>query len=351
MTGNGVRYLLAFGIPFLATLLVTPVAGRLAKRFEILDHPAPNKAHVTATPYLGGAAVAAGLLVVGMLVAGVEGQLAVILAGAIVVGGIGLVDDAFTVRPSSKLLVEGGVGAALWTAGIRAGFFGVPVLDLALTIFWVVAITNCINLLDNLDGLSSGVAAISAAAFFAIAFWQGDYLVGAFALAVAGASLGFLRYNFPPARIFLGDAGTLMLGFLLAAIGLKLDLIGPGPLVRATIVVLIFAVPIFDTTLVILARVRAGRPVYQGGTDHSSHRLIRVGLRPGQVAGLTYLAQVACCGLAFLMGWVPAFNAPQTYVIMGATFLLLLLVFLRLPGSDELEVEPRELAVAGGESR
>ncbi len=348
MTGNGFRYLLAFVLPFLATLLLTPLAGRLARRFGIIDHPAPHKAHAIATPYLGGAAVAVGLLLVGMLVAGAEGQLAVIVAGAIVVGGIGLVDDAFTVRPREKLIVQAGLGAALWAAGIRAGFFGVPVLDFAVTVFWVVAITNALNLLDNLDGLTSGVAAISATAFFAVAFFEGEYLVGAFALAVAGASLGFLRHNFPPAKIFLGDAGTQMLGFLLAAIGLKLDLVGQGPIVRAAIPLLILAVPIFDTVLVILSRSTRGLPVYKGGTDHSSHRLVRMGLSPAAVAGLTYAAQMACCGLALLLA--RATDPPPVEVFVGLGTLLgaLLLVFLRMPDSD-VEPAPEELLVAGEE--
>ncbi len=348
MTGNGFRYLLAFALPFLATLLLTPVAGRLARRFGIIDHPAPHKAHAIATPYLGGAAVAVGLLLVGMLAAGAEGQLAVIVAGAVVVGGIGLVDDAFTVRPRDKIIVQAGLGAALWSAGIRAGFFGLPILDFAVTVFWVVAITNALNLLDNLDGLSSGVAGIAAAAFFAIAFFEGEYLVGAFALAVAGASLGFLRHNFPPAKIFLGDAGTQMLGFLLAALGLKLDLVGPGPVVRAAIPMLILAVPIFDTVLVMLSRSTRGLPISKGGTDHSSHRLIRVGFSPRAVASLTYAAQLTCCGLALLLARATDPPPVEIFVALGTAFVAVLLVFLRMPDAD-VEPAPEELLIAGEE--
>jgi UDP-GlcNAc:undecaprenyl-phosphate GlcNAc-1-phosphate transferase len=306
----------------------------VATRHGILDQPAANKAHSSATPYLGGIAVAAGLLVIGIIAAGAEGQLAVILAGGIALGLLGFIDDRSTVKPGVKLLVEVGAGLALWGVGVRGGFGDIYLLDLFLTVGWVVAITNAVNLLDNMDGVASGVAAVSALSFFAVAAQQGEYLVGGFALAVAGACLGFLRHNFPPARIFLGDAGSLMLGFLLAAIGLKLDLVGPGPIVQAAIPILILAVPIFDTILVIVARLRGGRSIFLGGTDHSSHRLARIGLSAASVARTAYIAQAVYGGLALVL-----LNSPSAQVrsaaILLAGFLGLLIVFLGLPETDE----------------
>src|SRR3990170_225965 len=202
--------------------------------------------------------------------------------------------------PLVKLAVEGLAGAVLWTAGVRAGFFGVAAADLVLTILWVIGITNALNLLDNMDGLASGVTAIASLAYFALAAQQVFFLVAAFALALAGSSLGFLRYNFPPARIFLGDAGSLFLGFLLAALALKLDLVGASGIVRAAVAALILGVPVFDTLLVVVARLRGGRPVYVGGTDHFSQRLAGLGLSDRNIALLTYGAQAVCAGLAVL---------------------------------------------------
>lgn len=312
-----VRYALAFLVPLLATLLLTPLAARVARRFGILDRPAEYKAHLEPTPYLGGAALAAGLVLVGAVVGGASGQLLTILLGGVVLGVWGLLDDWVTVTPHVKLLVEGTAGLALWLAGIRAGLFGVPALDLGLTILWVIAVTNALNLLDNMDGLSPGVAAIAALTLFAIAAGRGDYLVGSFALAVAGASIGFLRDNFPPARIFLGDAGTLMLGFVLAAIGLTLDLGGENGLVRSAVPALILGVPLFDTALVIVDRVNSGRPVHRGGTDHSSHRLVARGLSHRGVALVTYAAEAACCGVALWLLEAPTALAFPTVVIVG----------------------------------
>lgn len=342
-----IRYFLAFLVPLVATLWVTPLAARLARRLGILDQPSEHKAHREPTPYLGGLALAAGLVVVGGAAAGASGQLLMILLGGIVLGLWGLVDDWVTVRPSVKLLVEAGAGLALWLAGVRAGLFDVYALDLALTLLWVIAVTNAVNLLDNMDGLSPGVAALSALTFFAIAGERGDYLVGSFALALAGASLGFLRHNFPPARIFLGDAGSLMLGFLLAAIGLKLDLVGESGLARSAIPVLILGVPIFDTALVIISRFRSGRPVYLGGTDHSSHRLARLGLTHRSVALATYSAQAICCAVAFWLLHAPVgFTLPIVLAIC-ATAGLVAAALLELDEGQQAHRAQGEAALPG----
>jgi UDP-GlcNAc:undecaprenyl-phosphate GlcNAc-1-phosphate transferase len=343
-------YALAFLLPLVATWLLTPVAAAVARRLGIFDHPGPTKFHVEATPYLGGLAVAAGLAVAGGVAAGASGQLLVIMLGGLALGITGLLDDGWTVRPSVKLLVEGSAGVALWLVGVRAGLFGVAGLDLLLTVFWVIAVTNVINMLDNMDGLASGVTAIAAGTFFLVSAGQGEYLVGSFALAVAGASLGFLRHNFPPARIFLGDAGTLMLGFLLAALGLKLDLVGPNGLIRAAVPVLVLGVPIFDAALVIVARFREGRPVYRGGKDHSSHRLVAAGLSPRSVALVTYGAQIGTSALAlWLLG---ASGAASLVVLAGLAVASLggLFLLLSLPtvAREALVAQPLPVVTGNG---
>jgi UDP-GlcNAc:undecaprenyl-phosphate GlcNAc-1-phosphate transferase len=335
-----VRYALAFAVPFAVTWATTPAVARVATRVGLVDHPTEGRHHKSPTPYLGGLAVAAGFVLIAALAGGAEGQLLTILLCGLVVGCIGLVDDVRTVKPLVKVAIEGACGVALWIAGIRAGFFGIYVLDLALTVGWVVVVTNALNLLDNMDGLSSGVVAISASTFFVIAAQRGDYLVGSFAIAVAGASLGFLRHNFPPAKVFLGDAGSLMLGFFLAGLALKLDLVGPRGPVRAAIVVLVLGVPLFDMTLVIIARLRERRPIYIGGTDHASHRLVMRGLSPRTVAFVTYGAQVALCGIALALA-----RAPHTVILTGmglvaavAVAVMLLVLHLPHPGMGGKDV-------------
>ena len=296
-----IRYALAFAVPFIATLWLTPLASKLAHRLGILDHPEEHKFHHRVTPYLGGLAVAAGLLMVGAITATSSGELLTILVGGLALMIVGFEDDRRAVGPVLKVIVEVAAGVSLWMAGVRAGFFDIYWLDLAVTVFWVVAVTNAANLLDHMDGLLSGTAAIAALAFFAIAASQGLLLVASFALALAGASFGFLRHNFPPARIFLGDAGSLLIGFLLAALALKLDLVGESGLVRAAIPVLILGVPLFDTLLVIVARLREGRPIYVGGIDHSSHRLVAAGMSGRDVALGIYGVQLVLSIIALLL--------------------------------------------------
>jgi UDP-GlcNAc:undecaprenyl-phosphate/decaprenyl-phosphate GlcNAc-1-phosphate transferase len=307
-----VRYVVVFVVTFASAIALTPVAARLARRLDIQDRPAPNKFHQRTTPYLGGMAVVVALVMGCGLVGGWQAQLVAVLAGAIAMFALGLVDDVRTVSPTTKIVVQVGAALALWISGVRGGLFG-NVADLPLTVLWVVGVTNALNLLDNMDGVLSGVTAISAFGFFVIAAANGDHLVGPLALGVSAASLGFLRFNFPPARIFLGDAGSLTLGFLLASIGLKLDLVGPTGFARSVIPVLILGVALFDTALVVVARVAHRRPVLLGSTDHTSHRLAALGLPGGRVAEAAYAAQTLLISIALWM------TTASTIAVIGAS--------------------------------
>jgi UDP-GlcNAc:undecaprenyl-phosphate GlcNAc-1-phosphate transferase len=324
-------YAISFTGALVVALALTPLAAKLALRFGVLDRPAPNKAHIRATPYLGGLAVAVGVIIVGGLTAGASGQFVTVLVAALGLGILGLLDDQRLVGPWIKLLVEVSAGVALWLVGVRAGLFGVAALDLALTVVWVVGITNAINLLDNMDGLASGVTAVSAITFFVISAQAGHFLVGALALAVAGSALGFLFHNFPPAKIFLGDSGTLLFGFLLAALGLKLDLVGENGFIRSAIPILALGVPIFDMMVVVIARTREGRPIYVGGLDHSSHRLAGRGLSGRAVALLHYAAQIALSALAIALLFVTWGAALSIVIATSVAALAGLWAVLRIP--------------------
>ena len=293
-----VLYGAAFLIPLAATLVFTPVAAALAKRGGVLDHPGERKAHVEPTPYLGGLAVAVGFVTLGFVVGDTGAQAAVIGGCALAIFLLGLLDDLRGLGVGIRVGVEAGIAVALWSAGIRAGLFGVPALDLGLTIAWVIVVVNAVNLVDNMDGLASGVTAIAALTFFVLAAAQDDYLVASLGAAVAGSSIGFLRHNFPPARIFLGDAGSLLLGLMLALLGLMVDVEVSSAGTRFLVMLLVLGVPTFDTVFVVISRRRAGRPVLLGGTDHSSHRLSRAGLSARTVALALYGAQLASSTVA-----------------------------------------------------
>jgi UDP-GlcNAc:undecaprenyl-phosphate/decaprenyl-phosphate GlcNAc-1-phosphate transferase len=288
--------LLKHGLLFISALVttvaLTPVAIKLAGMTGFLDHPAPTKFHRKPTPYLGGLAVAVavlgGLVAILVRVPELRWQFAAIAVGGVLVSVIGLIDDRRILGPRPRIAVQIIGGSALWAGGVRVAPSHVIPLDFAITVFVVLAITNAVNLLDNMDGLSSGTVAIVSLAFFVAAYWQGQQLVSAMAIMLAGACIGFLPYNFNPARIFLGDAGTLFLGFLLATLAMKLRLEGYPVVTRISAPMFILAVPLFDMTLVVISRLRAGRPVFLGGTDHSSHRLVALGATTRQAALITY---------------------------------------------------------------
>jgi UDP-GlcNAc:undecaprenyl-phosphate/decaprenyl-phosphate GlcNAc-1-phosphate transferase len=283
------------------TLVLTPLAMRLAHRLGILDQPSPTKFHQVPTPYLGGLAVAGAVLVAYFVPGGLRYQTLVLIGAALGVAAVGLLDDWRTLRPAPRLLSQVAAATALWLVHVRLSVSGIPLVDYVGTIFVVVAVTNAFNLLDNMDGLVPGVAAVASASFFVVAFWNGQALVALMAAALTGACLGFLPYNFGGARVFLGDTGALFVGFVLAAIAIKINLPNVPLLTRAVVPWLILTVPLFDMTLVVLSRVRGRRPVFRGATDHSSHRLVALGLTPRQAAYVTYLVGGFGGGLALLV--------------------------------------------------
>jgi UDP-GlcNAc:undecaprenyl-phosphate/decaprenyl-phosphate GlcNAc-1-phosphate transferase len=297
-------YTIVFAAPFLLTIVLTPVALEVARRFRIMDVPTDNKAHQSPMPYLGGAAIVAAfsLIVMGAAIvrppdSGLP-NLAAILGMALALAAIGVVDDIRTLSPWLRLGAEILAGFGVWAIGSRVDLLPGP-LDLVVTVLWVVVVTNAFNLLDNMDGLSAGVAAIAAGFLFVVAFLNGQFLVASLALALAGCTLGFLRHNFYPARIYMGDAGSLYIGFLMAVLSLRLrthvDL-----RLSVFIPLLVLGVPLFDTTLVVVCRLRHGRNPMQGGQDHVSHRLVRLGVPVPAAVSLIYVGGVVAGWLGLI---------------------------------------------------
>ena len=310
-------YLAVFTSALAVVLIATPWAMSAARRLGVLDVPSARKVHLQPTPLLGGVAIYAAIWIALLLISRLElarqyvflpdttGELALIFLSTVVLILVGILDDRATggIPPWFKLLGQLLAAAIVLAAGVRFQVFGLLPLDLALTLVWLVGISNAVNFLDNIDGLSAGATAIAAAFFFVLASANGQYLVASMSLAVAGGCLGFLRYNFNPAVIFMGDAGTLFLGFLLAIIGAKLQL-GPTGWWGLIAAVLILILPIFDTTFVTLNRLRTGRRVTQGGKDHTSHLLVRRGLPHRQAVLVLYTVALAGGGAALALSWI-----------------------------------------------
>ena len=274
------HFLLIFVVALVFSVVGTPLARRLALASGIVDAPNARKVHKEPTPLLGGAAIYLAF----MLALAIFGrrqeirQLIGILVGATFVSVVGVIDDVRGVRPLLKLLAQVVAASILPLSGLGVKLFPVEAFNIVLTIFWVVGITNALNLLDNMDGLSGGIAAIAAAHFLLLAAINGQFLVGALSAALLGACIGFLRYNFNPASIFMGDTGSLFIGFVLAALAIKLRFLSNTYVVTWMVPVVVLLLPIFDTSLVFVSRLRRGlNPLSTPGKDHISHRLVALG--------------------------------------------------------------------------
>jgi UDP-GlcNAc:undecaprenyl-phosphate GlcNAc-1-phosphate transferase len=331
---------------------LTAIARALARRVGFLDNPGGRKRHTAPTPLGGGVAVfgAVAVVVIAGLAAAafadrlaavglVPGELLPYAAGALgksrVALGVlgcalllhlaGLYDDARGLSPLPKLLFQIAAATAVVVGfDVRATFFvSVYWATAAASILWIVAITNSFNFLDNMDGLCAGVAAVCTAVLASVALVNGEYFVAALLAALLGALLGFLYFNFPPATIFLGDAGSQVIGFLLGCTTLlatyygrktgvtEAAVDGPDFAARAAVLipVLVLAVPLYDTLSVILIRLRAGDPIWKADNRHFSHRLRARGLSVRQTALVVYACTFAAGAPAAALGRVPLWAA------------------------------------------
>jgi UDP-GlcNAc:undecaprenyl-phosphate GlcNAc-1-phosphate transferase len=239
--------------------------------------------------------------------------------GAAWVSVLGAWDDRWGLRPIYKLIGQIAAAVILIVAGVQVNFLPSPYLNWAVTVIWVVGMTNAINFLDNMDGLSSGIAAIASAFFLLLAVQSGQYLVGGLAAALLGASAGFLLYNFNPASIFMGDTGSLFLGFMLAALGVKLRFPGNAAIVTWMVPVLVLGLPIFDTTLAVFSRIRRGLHPVTPGKDHVSHRLVHMGFTQREAVMALYLVSGM---LGMVAQFVTHANMTEAYMLGGAVLVV-----------------------------
>lgn len=322
--------LLAFFVALIASMLLIVPVRALALRLGMVDLPGPRKVHLTPIPLLGGVAMYVAVMMALMIAVifafdgPARAQIAGIVVGATVVAGTGFLDDRRLLHHQVKLFVGMPVAALiLLFTGIHAQVFSVLVggrsgylLDALLTVVWVVGITASFSILDHMDGLCAGIAAVASVSFAIIAFLNGQTLVTILAAAVLGAATGFLRWNFKPAKIFMGDGGAMFLGFLMATLGLKLRLERPDNLAGWLVPLLVLGATIFDTTLVIISRSRRGLlPFATPGKDHAAHRLANLGLgHRGSVLSL-YLLGAFSGGAAILVSYLPTVGAATIGVV------------------------------------
>jgi UDP-GlcNAc:undecaprenyl-phosphate/decaprenyl-phosphate GlcNAc-1-phosphate transferase len=316
------RYMLIFASAMMIAIGSTPLFRKVAPALGFMDQPSARKVHAHPVPRLGGVAIYLGCILA-LLVFGDRfyvPQLVSILVGASLVSLLGLWDDRVGLSAWVKLVGQAIAAGILVVSGIQVGFLHNPVLDLGATLLWVLGITNAMNLLDNMDGLSGGVAMISSVFFWLLASLSGQYLVASLAAALVGACVGFLYYNLNPASIFMGDTGSLFIGFTLAALGIKLRFPDNVDFVTWMIPLVVLGLPIFDTTLVVISRLRRGlNPLTTPGKDHVSHRLVRMGATQREAVLLLYLV---ACALGVMATFLTQANVFEGY-FAGIVLLLM----------------------------
>jgi UDP-GlcNAc:undecaprenyl-phosphate GlcNAc-1-phosphate transferase len=332
----------------LLAFLVTPLTRILARRLGMIDQPGLRKAHRSPVPLLGGLAMYFALAVAFIAFGGRDWRLEGlgIMGGATLLFLTGLWDDRYGLPVSIKLAAQALAAVSVMLAGIQVHLLGPWWLDGAITLAWIVGITNAVNLMDNMDGLAAGVTLVGALFFFVMASLEGQGLVAGLAAALAGSAAGFLFYNFAPAVSFMGDAGSLTLGFTLAVIGIKLRFIH-YPLASTWMApIVVLGVLIFDTVLVSLSRLRRGRSIFQGGSDHTSHRLVQIGMSQPRAVLTLYITAAALGTAALLIVQAPAPIADGAFAGLIVAGLLMLSVFERI--EPRLSGDPSLVLIPGG---
>ncbi|MGZ4358377.1 MAG: glycosyltransferase family 4 protein [Gaiellaceae bacterium] len=274
------------GLALVIVLVLTPTIGSLARRIGAVDQPDARRLNVLPIPRLGGLALFFGILVPALAFLDLGSRpLRGILLGAAIATLVGAIDDAHSLLWWQKLAGQVGAAAAVCSFGVFVDRFTFPLigvhdlpesLGVTLTIVWIVAIMNMVNFLDGLDGLAAGVCAIAALTFCIIALSLDRVEPGIISAIVFGAALGFLRHNFYPARIFMGDSGALLLGFVLAAISVQ-GLLKTAATVALLFPLLVLAIPILDTSFVVVRRIKHREPIYVADRSHLHHRFLRIG--------------------------------------------------------------------------
>jgi len=303
-------------LAFAVSVAATPVVIRVATGYGFVSRPKADRWNARAIPLMGGVALYLGVTSAVLSFAELGQEMVGVILGGTLIFVLGIIDDVLQIKPSSKFLGQILAACVVIYAGLKFDLIPNPFLNLFLTLLWLVGITNAFNLLDNMDGLSAGVAAISSLTTFVFSLIQGLPSISVLSLAVLGASLGFLLFNFNPARVFMGDCGSLFLGFTLACTTVLGSWEQASNLFGILAVpALALGVPIFDTLLVTVSRVLSGSAVSAGGRDHTSHRLVALGMSERKAV----LSLYALCAA---LGCIAIFSILFNLVLSGLITML-----------------------------
>jgi UDP-GlcNAc:undecaprenyl-phosphate/decaprenyl-phosphate GlcNAc-1-phosphate transferase len=335
-------YLLAAATVFAASLVLTWTTRRVALTRGWVEHPRADRWHSRATARFGGFGILGGLLVGAAAFAPFTFELQALALLTLGMFAVGLLDDLTGLRPQTKLVAQLAAGVLLYISGFRFNSALPWAIDFFVVLFWVVAITNAMNLLDNMDGLAAGIAVIAGCFRFLLYYTDGNDTGAMLSVIFVGAVAGFLVFNFSPASIFMGDCGSFVIGFLLAALNLTTSQMYAKSLVAILLFpALVLAIPIFDTAFVSVVRWFSGRSVSQGGADHTSHRLVAVGLSERQAVLVLYALSIASGGVAYVL-----YRVGFSYAWFGAAMCVLGLILFGIYLSSISVYPERGLASA-----
>ncbi len=331
------EYAYSFGLALIISLLATPLVSKLAFKVGAVDRPGRRKVHSRLMPRLGGLAIYLGFIITLLITAEVSKSLIGLLLGGSFIVALGVLDDIRGVSPRRKFFGQ-------LVAAAIAVFFGIEVINITnpfggswplpewlgipLTIFWIAGVTNAVNLIDGLDGLAGGLSAIAALMLAVIGWMEGQSVLVLPALILAASTIGFLRYNFYPAKIFMGDSGSMFLGYILACLSI-IGLTKTATVVSVFIPILILGIPIFDTLFAIIRRYINNQPIFKADKEHLHHRLLAIGLSHRQTVLVIY-------GVNLVLGasavWMTAMATDQAIIISVG---LVLAIFI---GADRVGV-------------
>ena len=297
-------YMLAFFLALAVAYFITPRVKDLAIKLGALDAPDDRKVHTRPIPRMGGLAIYAGFVLAVLASMHVSREIMGLLVGGTVILIVGIIDDLKPLPARVKLLGQIVAAAVLVMFDIRIEWltnpFGemlyVDYLAIPLTIIWVVSLTNTVNLIDGLDGLAAGVSTIASITILLVALQQNFVAVAILTAALAGSAFGFLQHNFNPAKIFMGDTGSMFLGYMLAAISI-LGAVKSAATIALIVPIVALGLPILDTAFAIIRRYMSGRPIFKPDKGHLHHRLLEMGLTQKQAVLLMYVIS-GCLGLS-----------------------------------------------------
>jgi len=336
-----IDYFFLFVVSYVLVGLLTPLMRKIAITNGVFDRPnAAHKSHTNPVPYLGGVAIIIGVVTVTYLALiysnftwGNFWLATSVIAPAVVMGLVGLWDDLRSLNPLPRFIGQSFAGLLVAIILIMTKSVGNPTgitgLDGVITVLWIVGICNSINFFDNLDGGAAGTVAVSAISLTYLAITGNQYFIAALSIVVAGSTLGFLIWNIAPARIYMGDAGALFLGVLIATLTVRFKPTTNNSISSFAVPILLLAIPILDTTVAVLSRIRRKVSPFQGGKDHLSHRLVRFGLNRKMTAiSLWFLS--ALYGLFAVLISKTNFNYDMALLaIASVVWILLFVIFIR----------------------